>query len=462
MYQQGPSDSPRSVILTEEQQSNLAMMTGVDPEVNGQGWPAQNPLLIGTRPSFAASTFTTIQNNQLEMVTKPLVSSTTAKSLPQPSSSTPASAVSSHPLLSKMYNGPKRPTSPANSGISAGVISMIPGPADGMRHLPRAQYFDSSVTKSGSPSIGLGYRSMKKMHGPPSLPLSSTSAATNGTSLPAGLLTPPLSPLFRSDNTGVVATQTPTVAMTVIISGPAPQQAPRPSFQSFPSNHARVLSHPPTQLQHSFAVSGPSVSYGSPATYSMVPTRAEVYRPQQQQQQQQHSMLNSRASMEDRSRTNFTRSPSSSSSVSPVSSTKAGLPSPPQSPTLSSDGFVTMSTVSNNTPGHSSVPTTATPVSPPSSTSLSSSTSSTPSSTMMSAASKSAANHIKTAAARAPVMTRHSMDDLRRTPSTSSKGHGKTKSKLNSGGGSHHKEEEEDLPLAMVQRRLSSDMLRSM
>ncbi|KAG0044006.1 hypothetical protein BGZ83_010777 [Gryganskiella cystojenkinii] len=439
MYQQGP-DQARSNLLTEEQQANLsAMMSGTDPDVNGQGWPAHHPLLMGSRPSFANSTFTTVVSSGSELITKPLVSNSTTPTPSLPSST--ASATSTLPALpATLFTGPLSQPSRRTTATSSvnTARSLIPSP-DGTRYTHQGQYFDPSNTSVSSGPAN--YRSVKMMHStlPPSLPLSSSSSPSSqsGGGMPAGLLTPPLSPLFRSDSVSgpVVSTQTTTATTTTMTpSGPSVSMAR--IYQPFPSSHVRVLSHPPAQQYPYVAVGsvpGPApVPFVAPMGYGPVSNRMDSYRQQQQQQQQQQQMhpvvTSPRSSMEGRR----TRTPSSSSTIS--SSSKAGLPSPPQSPTLASDGFM-------NNVIHSSANTIV-------STPISTTTPSLQSTKMTAVAG------IK--AGRAPVLTRHSMDDLRRTPSSKIK----TKSKLNNN--SNQKEEEEDVPLAVVQKRLSSDLLRSM
>ncbi|KAF9904694.1 hypothetical protein EC991_002393 [Linnemannia zychae] len=133
--------------------------------------------LAGSRPRFATSTFTTVRSGRSDVVTRPLVPMESVKPLPT-SASENAPTWGSFPFAAYGQR-------PQQSGGSASSTTAIPT--------------TNAATSSGATT-------------------SSVSQDGSGSSLPAGLLTPPLSPLFRNPFSPTAASNPSATSTT---SGPA-------------------------------------------------------------------------------------------------------------------------------------------------------------------------------------------------------------------------------------------------
>ncbi|KAG0060504.1 hypothetical protein BGZ90_003997 [Linnemannia elongata] len=442
-------------------------VTGVSEQ--DQAWLQSQ--LVGTRPRFATSTFTTVRSGRSDVVTRPLVPLATVKTPPATSES--SSAWSSFPFAPFGH----RSQTTASTSTSA----------------------TTSTTSTGA--------------------ISSASQDGNG-SLPAGLLTPPLSPLFRNPFSAATSTST---AKPIISTGSVnttnnnssintstppplpPTTAPaannsnnKRSSYTAQSHHSPSSSSATTFPSHHTRV----VSAGSVSSYTL---------PHIQNSHHTISYLEGQA-VQARSRSNLDYNssgrvsppplpPSSGSSMSrKQQQQQQGLPSPPLSPTLDADGNATamLSNVSASmNPSVQSAKRANLPQ-----RSLSSGGYHVQQVGMMTgggnnggaAASGVVGGRSENIAwiVRAPspvsrhnLQTRHSMEDIRNrrhwkassssTPaanfspavmSASAAVGGPTSKSLKKSakGGvfSTEESEEEDVPLAFVQRRISSDTLRSM
>ncbi|KAF9928016.1 hypothetical protein FBU30_002709 [Linnemannia zychae] len=158
-------------------QQESMMMGGIDQMTMADQDPAWSQL-IGIRPRFATSTFTTIRTDQSEIITLPLVPPESVKPLPTAdnlaSSSLP---LNSYPCIPLAHRSSQGNTTNCSAGASTNTTT----------------------------SVGGG-----------TLATSSISQDDNG-SLTAGLLTPPLSPLLRTP----FSTAAPAVANFVTSTGSA-------------------------------------------------------------------------------------------------------------------------------------------------------------------------------------------------------------------------------------------------
>ncbi|KAF9139540.1 hypothetical protein BGX30_007838 [Mortierella sp. GBA39] len=264
--------------------------------------------LVGTRPRFATSTLTTVRSGRSEVVTRPLVPLVTVKTPPATSES--SSAWSSFPFAP--FGHRDQDTAPASTSATA------------------------STTSTGA--------------------ITSASQDGNG-SLPAGPLTPPLSPLFRNPfsvatftSTAIPAASTGSVNTTNINSnintGTPPPLPPTTIPTTKNSNNKR--SSYTTQGHHSLpsssAATFPShhthvVSAGSVSSYTLPHIQNSHHTISYLECQAVHGR--SRPSLDGNSSSRGSPpplAPSSASYLSRKQQQQRGLPSPPLSPTLDADG----------------------------------------------------------------------------------------------------------------------------
>ncbi|KAF9172160.1 hypothetical protein BGX20_006226 [Mortierella sp. AD010] len=335
-----------------------------------QGQKLMHAQLLGARPRFATSTYTTILNDQSELVTKPLVTPSITEAKP-PS------------------NGPwtHHTTMSPPSTQSYGTNSMRMG-----------NYEQSSTMISSEKSGGVN-------------------------SAPAGLLTPPLSPLFRSSfpippPTGSLPS--PPLSSIQIPSPYLFTSPPAPQMLSYlPANIARVPSP-----SFSTSITSPSVHVQHPHhTFTYVGN---------------HGQPNYRTNSGSRSNFNSSRQHPLQLKNSVEKNTKAaaqyGLPSPPLSPTMDSVSSASAPGMANSVK--------AAPVR----------ASSVPSPRNPQASGGSIGGHTWVTRSVKEIRTRQSLDGAR-SPSR------KQQNQLKKKNGATM--EEEDVPLALVQRRISSEMLMS-
>ncbi|KAF9212239.1 hypothetical protein BGZ59_007052 [Podila verticillata] len=381
---------------------------------------------LGARPSFASSTVTTIRTDRSELVTKPLVSP----------------VIKVQPTVVP----PERPRSMSPPPFAMNTPSYGPDLRMvyyGATPPPRASYFDSPAGPSpvASPTTGSFDQDMSDKN-----------------ATPAGLLTPPLSPLFRPVFGPSYAPQSEATPLAqprayralkresappAFISSPAimmmstgpvsvPVSAgrnltPMISVSSYTlplvQNSHHTISYLEDQAMHAR-----NVNNHRTASLGVLESRRPMSPP-----------LSSASSISSSSSSTSSLSSSSSSSSSYGSSTTkveymAALPSPPLSPIMESEPLLpSLASPSDAKQGHKSAP-----------------------------------------------LMRQSSFKHEHHAHQASNGYAKSQqqshqvARVMSGGKSDNipwihgikkkaeKEEEEDVPLALVQRRLSSDLLRSM
>ncbi|KAG9069378.1 hypothetical protein KI688_010280 [Linnemannia hyalina] len=267
--------------------------------------------LVGTRPRFATSTLTTVRSGRSEVVTRPLVPLATVKTPPATSES--SSAWSSFPFAPFGHRG-------------------------------QAAASTSTSTTASTTSTGA---------------ITSASQDGNG-SLPAGLLTPPLSPLFRNPfsaatftSTAIPVASTGSVNTTNInsnINTSTPPPLP-PTTIPTTKNSSNKRSSYTAQGHHSLPSSSPAatfpshhtrvVSAGSVSSYTLPHIQSSHHTISYLEYQAVHGR--NRSSLDGNSSGRGSPpplAPSSASSLSRKQQQQRGLPSPPLSPTPDADGNV--------------------------------------------------------------------------------------------------------------------------
>ncbi|KAG0017895.1 hypothetical protein BGZ80_007801 [Entomortierella chlamydospora] len=333
-----------------------------------QGQILMHAQLLGARPRFATSTYTTVLNDQSELITKPLVAPSITEAKP-----------------------------PSNGPWPHTTMSPASAQSYGANSMQMSHYEQSSAMTLSEKSVGVN-------------------------SAPAGLLTPPQSQLFRPsfavpNSTGSLPSP-PLGSIQIPVpylftSSPAPQM-----ISYLPANTARVPSP-----SFSTSITSPSVHVQHPHhTFGYVGNHG------------QHNY-----------RTNSGSRPSFNSSrqhplqlKNSVKNTKAvaqyGLPSPPLSPTMDSQTSTGASGMADSVKAASVR------------------ASSVPSPRGPQASGGSIGGHTWVTRSVNEIRTRQSLDGTR-NPSQKQQNQVKKKNGVTM--------EEEDVPLALVQRRISSEMLRS-
>ncbi|KAF9997734.1 hypothetical protein BGZ79_008561 [Entomortierella chlamydospora] len=333
-----------------------------------QGQILMHAQLLGARPRFATSTYTTVLNDQSELITKPLVAPSITEAKP-----------------------------PSNGPWPHTTMSPASAQSYGANSMQMSHYEQSSAMTLSEKSVGVN-------------------------SAPAGLLTPPQSPLFRPsfavpNSTGSLPSP-PLGSIQIPVpylftSSPAPQM-----ISYLPANTARVPSP-----SFSTSITSPSVHVQHPHhTFGYVGNHG------------QHNY-----------RTNSGSRPSFNSSrqhplqlKNSVKNTKAaaqyGLPSPPLSPTMDSQTSAGASGMADSVKAASVR------------------ASSVPSPRGPQASGGSIGGHTWVTRSVNEIRIRQSLDGTR-NPSQKQQNQVKKKNGVTM--------EEEDVPLALVQRRISSEMLRS-
>ncbi|KAG0090012.1 hypothetical protein BGZ93_009549 [Podila epicladia] len=390
---------------------------------------------LGARPSFASSTFTTIHTRS-ELITKPLVPPSPVKA------QQPARAVL-----------PERPRSLSPPPFAM-ASSYSPDPRKyyyGAPHPPRSSYFESAPSgpsPMASPAMG-----------------SFDQEVSDKNAAPAGLSTPPLSPLFRPMyGPGYAPQQNPAYSESEPASPMVQPRAYRAlKRESAPASFVSVSS--PTMMMTSTGPASMPTSAGrtTPTTPPAIASVSSYTLPRVQnshhtisylEDQAMHArnvnshraaslgMLEGRRPLSPTSSTSSSSlTPSSSPSSSPGSAasraeSKTALPSPPLSPTMESEQLLSNLAVSS-------------------------------------------AGDAKQSQQRPASLSRQ--NSFKREHHFQANGYAKPQqqshqaARVMGGGKSENipwihgikkkkteKEEEEDVPLALIQRRLSSDLLRSM
>ncbi|KAF9386959.1 hypothetical protein CPB97_003128 [Podila verticillata] len=386
---------------------------------------------LGARPSFASSTVTTIRTNRSELVTKPLVSP----------------FVKVQPTVVP----PERPRSMSPPPFAMNTPSYGPDPRMfyyGATPPPRASYFDSPAGPSpvASPTMGSFDQEMSDKN-----------------ATPAGLLTPPLSPLFRpmvgpgyapgyapqseaaplaqprayrplmrgSAPAAFISVPSPTIMMTSTGPVSVPVSAgrtltPTASISSYTlplvQNSHHTISYLEDQAMHAR-----NVNNHRAASLGVLEGR----RPMSPPLSSASSISSSSSSTSSSSSSSSLSSSSSSGSSTTKVESRTALPSPPLSPTLESEQLLSSLDAKQ---GHKSASLTR--------------QSSFKREHHALQASNGYAKPQQQSHQMARVMSGGKSDNIPWI-------HGIKKKKA-------EKEEEEDVPLALVQRRLSIDLLRSM
>ncbi|KAF9539568.1 hypothetical protein EC957_005226 [Mortierella hygrophila] len=308
--------------LLYQQQLQLRMRQQMPMTIGGNGGTDQatgvseqdqvwlQSQLVGTRPRFATSTLTTVRSGRSEVVTRPLVPLATVKT-------------------------------PLATSESSSTWSSFPFAPFGHR----GQATASTSTSSTAPTTSTGA-------------ITSASQDGNG-SLPAGLLTPPLSPLFRNPfsaatftSTAIPAASTGSVNTTNINSNINTSTSPPLPPTTIPTtkNSNNKRSSYTAQAHHSL----PSSSAATfPSHHTRVVSAGSVSSYTQPHIQNSHhtiSYLESQA-VHGRNRPSLDGNSSGRGSPPPLAPPSAsslsrkqqqqqqrGLPSPPLSPTLDFDG----------------------------------------------------------------------------------------------------------------------------
>ncbi|KAF9358010.1 hypothetical protein BGX26_002650 [Mortierella sp. AD094] len=335
-----------------------------------QGKTLMQAQLLGARPRFSTSTYTTIFNGQSELVTKPLVA-------PPAIEAKPAS------------NGP-------------------------WKH-------HAAMSPASAQSYGIHSARMSHYEQPSTMIPSEENGGVN--SAPAGLLTPPLSPLFRPSLTVPTSTGSLPSPPLSSIQNPAsylPPSSRAPQMHSyFPADMSRVPSP-----SFSTSIASPSVHVQHPHhTFGYVENHGQhIHRTSSGSQSSLNSFrqypLQLKSSVE--KNTKVTAQPA--------------LPSPPLSPVMVSETTVGASVTADSVKAASVR------------------ASSGPLLRDHQVSGGSIGGHAWVTRTVQEIRTRQSLDDTR---SASRKQQNQPKKK------NGITVEEEDVPLALVQRRISTDMLRS-
>ncbi|KAF9328396.1 hypothetical protein BG006_008401 [Podila minutissima] len=385
---------------------------------------------LGARPSFASSTFTTIHTRS-ELVTKPLVSPSAVK-IQQPAMVVP----------------PERPRSLSPPPFAM-ASSYGPDPWKyyyGAPHPPRLSYFESAPS-GPSPMAS-------STMGPFDQEVSDKNAA------PAGLLTPPLSPLFRPMySPGYAPQQNPAYSESEPVSLLVQPRAYRAlkresapaSFISASSSTMMMTFTGPVSVPASAGRTTPTTppATASVSSYTLPRVQNSHHTISYLEDQAMHTrnvnshraaslgLLEGRRPLSPTSPTSSS-SPMLSSSGSTASKvdSKAALPSPPLSPTMESEQVLSSLAVSPAGDAKQS---------------------------QQKSASLSRQNsfkreyHFQANGYAMPQQQRHQA-----IPRVMGGGKSENIPWIHGIKKKAEKEEEEDVPLALVQRRLSSDLLRSM
>ncbi|KAK3806196.1 MAG: hypothetical protein JOS17DRAFT_797520 [Linnemannia elongata] len=283
-------------------------VTGVSEQ--DQAWLQSQ--LVGIRPRFATSTFTTVRSGLSEVVTRPLVPLATVKTPPATSES--SSAWSSFPFAP-------------------------------FSHLDQTTASTSTSTAASITSTGA---------------ITSVSQDGNG-SLPAGLLTPPLSPLFRNPFSAATSTSTATPAASTgsvnntnnnnNINTNTPPPLPPTTIPTTNNSNNKRSSYTAQDLQSPPSSSAPTfpshhirvVSTGSVSSYTLPHIQNSHHTISYLEGQAVHAR--SRSSLDGNTSGRKSPPPLPPSSASSLSRKQQqqqqqqfGLPSPPLSPTLDTDG----------------------------------------------------------------------------------------------------------------------------